>query len=110
MRSPHTIGDELPLPGTVTLHALVFGDHLSTYWPAGTRPCPDGPRHRVQYFAPSPSTSIRRTSSAARSTRLTPPTESVSLRANTPQKSQARHFMRRSYMETAACTPERPTY
>jgi hypothetical protein len=29
MRLPHTIGDELPRPGTVTFHALVAADHLS---------------------------------------------------------------------------------
>src|SRR5688500_62017 len=65
MRSPHTIGDELPLPGTVTFHSAVDADHLSVYWPAGTWPCPEGPRQRGQYFAPSPSTSMIRTSAGA---------------------------------------------
>src|SRR5687767_14912469 len=65
MRSPHTIGDELPLPGTVTFQTAVDADHLSVYCPAGTLPWPEGPRQRGQYFAPSPATSIIRTSSLA---------------------------------------------
>src|SRR5688572_24593499 len=88
------MGEELPLPGTDTFQTLVFGVHLSAYWPWGTRPWPDGPRQRVQYLAPSPSTSMMRTSSA-RSTRTTPLAESFSLRArSTPQKSQTDRFMR----------------
>ena len=35
MRSPHTIGDELPLPGTVTFQTPVAADHLSAYCPRG---------------------------------------------------------------------------
>src|SRR5688572_28722480 len=58
------MGDELPLPGTLTFHTAAVGDHLSVYWPAGTWPWPEGPRQRGQYFAPSPSTSTIRTSAA----------------------------------------------
>src|SRR5687767_5100207 len=59
MRFPQMIGDECPSPGTGTFHFTPsVGDHLSRYLPALTMPCPDGPRQRVQYFAPSPSTSI----------------------------------------------------
>src|SRR5918995_6615360 len=65
MRSPQTIGDELPEPGTCTRHLiLAVGDHQLTYFPGVTKPCPDGPRQRDQNFAPSPDTSIILTSPA----------------------------------------------
>src|SRR4051794_10220829 len=65
IRSPHTIGDELPRPGTVVFHTPDFAFHVSAYVPGATWPCPDGPRQRGQYFAPSPVTSIMRTSPGA---------------------------------------------
>ena len=64
-RSPQTMGDELPSPGTRTFHlTLRVGDQVLAYLPGATSPCPDGPRHRGQNRAPSPATSISRTSSA----------------------------------------------
>src|SRR5688572_27357557 len=62
--SPQTIGDELPRPGTGFFHTtLSVADHESGYVPV-TSPCPDGPRHTGQYFAPSPSTVTIRTSTS----------------------------------------------
>src|SRR5262245_15494083 len=80
MRSFQTIGDELPRPGTVTFQSAVVCDHLSVYWPGATWPWPEGPRHRGQYFAPSPTTSIIRTSTeAADSTEIPRATESTEI-------------------------------
>ena len=60
--SPQTIGDELPRPGTGFFQTTFsVADHVSGYVPV-TSPCPDGPRHTGQYFAPSPSTATIRTS------------------------------------------------
>src|SRR6187431_1308216 len=78
MRSPQTMGDELPRPGTATFHwTPAVADHLSVYCPAGTWPCPVGPRHRDQYFAPSPVTSSIRTSAGAANTDVTAMTDSA---------------------------------
>src|SRR5689334_16594148 len=56
MRSPQTIGDELPPPGTGTFQAMFWvADQVSGYPVPLASPCPDGPRQRGQYFAPSPS-------------------------------------------------------
>src|SRR6185436_12174677 len=59
------MGDEWPSPGTVIFH-LTFSvfDQVSTYPAPSTLPCPDGPRQRVQYIAPSPVTGIVRTLSS----------------------------------------------
>src|SRR5690606_34407332 len=61
-RSPQMTGDEFPDPGTGAFQTtLVVGDHVSTYPESAASPCPDGPRQRGQYFAPSPSTATMRT-------------------------------------------------
>jgi hypothetical protein len=49
MRSPHTMGDELPLPGTGVFHRMFWvADQVSGYSLPFASPCPDGPRHRGQ--------------------------------------------------------------
>src|SRR5262245_16297815 len=66
MRSPHTIGDELPLPATRTFHkTFCVADHVSGYPVPGARPWPDGPRHRGQYRAASPSSATIRMAAVA---------------------------------------------
>src|SRR5262245_29310694 len=59
IRSPQTIGEEWPRPGTAVFHKIFsVADHLSGYPEPDANPCPEGPRHRGQYRAPSPSTPI----------------------------------------------------
>ena len=49
MRSPHTIGDECPRPGTGRFHrTLTVSDQRSGYPVPSTTPCPEGPRQRGQ--------------------------------------------------------------
>ena len=62
----------------------LVGDQRSVYCPAGTWPCPDGPRQRDQYFAPSPVTSIIFTSAGAADTDAT---------ASRPKPSQIQRFI-----------------
>ena len=48
-RSPQTIGDEWPRPGTGVFHAMFLpGDHSSGYDASGEMPRPSGPRHCAQ--------------------------------------------------------------
>src|SRR5689334_11207865 len=68
MRSPQTIGDELPRPGTVTFQRPLLAFQVSVYGPGDARPWPDGPRQRDQYFAASPVASSIRTSAGAANT------------------------------------------
>src|SRR5262245_45433655 len=72
------MGDECPRPGTAVFHlTLVVSDHMSTYPVPATMPWPDGPRHRLQYFAPSPSMGMSETGS-------NPESSAVSARAAEP--------------------------
>jgi hypothetical protein len=59
MRSPHTMGDELPCrarPPSRPRSPWRTSDRDS--WCPVTRPCPDGPRQRGQYLQPSPLSAI----------------------------------------------------
>src|SRR5687768_15782691 len=101
MRSPQTIGDELPVPGTATRH-LTFevGDQVLAYLPGATMPCPEGPRHRGQNLAPSPVTGSIRTSPLCDSSA---PVEArnVTTRVRVVKRVSRRHI-RESYDEFAA--------
>jgi hypothetical protein len=52
MRSPHTIGDALPRPGTATFHLMFLEvDHSVGGFPWGATPLASGPRHWCQLLA-----------------------------------------------------------
>src|SRR5437879_2778361 len=70
----HTIGEECPRPATAARHlTLVVSDQVSTYAAPLARPCPDGPRHRVQYAAASPATGTTAIGAAAAAWRTSQP-------------------------------------
>src|SRR4029453_19074473 len=52
MRSPHTIGDECPDPGTSVFHEMFLsGAHSVGSCFSDETPCPPGPRHCAQFSA-----------------------------------------------------------
>ena len=52
MRSPQTMGDDIPVPGSAVFHAtLLSGPHVVGTPVSSEMPCPPGPRHCGQFAA-----------------------------------------------------------